>query len=213
MDRSRFNRYGNAEPYPRPKPRYDAVVNHRRSAGGPVRNFQDSNSTVTTSYRILCHDNKISVVIGQSGSIINSIRQNTGARINVHELVPGDDERIIEISDTRRREVEGRNNPFSPAQEALFTIHERIMESDVGPGGCNVGFGGEEGGCGVRGGGTRVVTRLVVLKMHVGSLLGKGGKIVEQMRMETKAHIRVLPRDHSLPRCVALSEEIVQVLV
>lgn len=48
--------------------------------------------------------------------------------------------------------------------------------------------------------------------MHVGSLLGKGGKIIEQMRMETKTHIRILPRDHSLPRCVTLSEEIVQVV-
>ncbi|KAK1366443.1 RNA-binding KH domain-containing protein RCF3 [Heracleum sosnowskyi] len=209
MDRSRFNRYHNVEPYSRPKPRYDAVVNHRRGAG-PVRNFQDSNSPVTTSYRILCHDNKIGVVIGQSGSIVNSIRQNTGAWINVLELVPGDEERIIEISDTRRRD-EGRMNSFSPAQEALFAIHERIIESDLGPGGSNVGFGLEEGECGVRGGGTRVVTRLVVLKMHVGSLLGKGGKIIEQMRMETKAHIRVLPRDHSLPKCVAMSEEIVQV--
>lgn len=213
MDRSRFNRFYNAKPYSRPESRYDAVVNHRRGAGGPVRSFQDSNSTVTTSYRILCHDNKIGVVIGQSGSVINSIRQNTGASINVHDLVPGDEERIIEISDTRRREVEGRMNSFSPAQEALLRIHERIIECDLGTGGGNVGFGGEEGECGVRGGGTRVVTRLVVLKMHVGSLLGKGGKIIEQMRKETKAYIRVLLRDHGLPRCVAMSEEIVQVLV
>lgn len=168
---------------------------------------------MTTSYRILCHDNKIDCVIGQSGCVINSIRENTGAWINIHEPVPGDEERIIEISDTQRREIEGRNTSFSPAQDALFMIHERILESDVGPDGRNVGFGLEEGECGVRGGGTRVVTRLVVLKMHVGSLLGKGGKIIKQMRMETKAHIRVLPRDHSLPRCVAMSEEIVQVLV
>ncbi|KAL8095715.1 RNA-binding KH domain-containing protein RCF3-like isoform X2 [Apium graveolens] len=202
MDRSRFNRYYNAEPYSRPNSRNDAVGIHRRSAGGPVRNFQDSNSTVTTSYRILCHDNQISVVVGQSGSIINSVRQNTGASINVHDLVPGDEERIIEISDTRKREFDGRMNSFSPAQEALFRIHERILECD----------GGEEGECGVRGGVTRVVTRLVVLKKHVGSLLGKGGKIIEQMRMETKAFIRVLTTDQSLPRCVAMSEEIVQVV-
>lgn len=49
-------------------------------------------------------------------------------------------------------------------------------------------------------------------RMHVGCLLGKGGKIIEQMRMETKTQIRILPRDHSLPRCVSMSEEIVQVV-
>uniref|UniRef100_A0A2P2JBA4 KH domain-containing protein At4g18375-like n=1 Tax=Rhizophora mucronata TaxID=61149 RepID=A0A2P2JBA4_RHIMU len=48
--------------------------------------------------------------------------------------------------------------------------------------------------------------------MHVGCLLGKGGKIIEQMRIETKTQIRILPRDHTLPRCVSMSEEIVQVV-
>ncbi|KAE8708601.1 hypothetical protein F3Y22_tig00110338pilonHSYRG00225 [Hibiscus syriacus] len=174
---------------------------------------QDSSLMVTTSYRILCHDMKAGGVIGKSGSIIKSIRQHTGAWINVHELIHGDEERIIEISDTRRRDPEGRMPSFSPAQEALFLIHERILESDS-----QFGFGGgggeedEEYGAVVRGGGNWVATRLVVSRMHVGSLLGKGGKIIEQMRMETKTQIRILPRDHTLPRCVSMSEEIVQVV-
>ncbi|KAG6412771.1 hypothetical protein SASPL_125458 [Salvia splendens] len=172
---------------------------------------------VTTSYRILCHDVKAGGVIGKSGSIIKAIRQHTGAWINVHELVPGDEERIIEISDTRRRDPDGRIPSFSPAQEALLLIHERILETEGGGGGYghNDGFVEDEndeyGGRG-GGGGNRVVTRLVVSRMHVGCLLGKGGKIIEQMRMETKTHIRILPRDHTLPRCVSMSEEIVQVV-
>jgi poly(rC)-binding protein 2/3/4 len=94
---------------------------------------------------------------------------------------------------------------FSPAQEALLMIHERILESDPD-------FGvEEEDEYGGGRGGKRVSSRLVVSKMHVGCLLGKGGKIIEQMRHETKTQIRILPRDHNLPRCVALSEEIVQV--
>ena len=172
----------------------------------------DSSSMVTTSYRILCHDLKAGGVIGKSGSIIKAIRQHTGAWINVHELMPGDEERIIEISDTRRRDPDGRMPAFSPAQEALFLIHERILESEGygdegdygGPGRSGVGSGGNNNG--------RVVTRLVVSRMHVGSLLGKGGKIIEQMRIETKTQIRILPRDHTLPRCVSMGEEIVQVL-
>lgn len=167
---------------------------------------------VTTNYRILCLDVKAGGVIGKSGSIIKAIRQHTGAWINVCELVPGDEERIIEISDTRRRDPDGRMPSFSPAQEALFLIHDRILESDGG--GYNARFGNgmdDEDDYGMRGGANRVVTRLVVSRMHVGCLLGKGGKIIEQMRMETKTHIRILPRDHNLPRCVELSEEIVQV--
>lgn len=138
----------------------------------------------------------------------------------MHELIPGDEERIIEISDTRRWDHDGQMPVFSPTQEALYLIHERILENDVGGFKHNVGFGddpideygprGSGGGTGNNG--NRVVTRLVVSRMHVGSLLGKGGKIIEQMRIETKTQIRILPRDHTLPRCVAMSEEIVQVL-
>ncbi|CAN6709344.1 unnamed protein product [Malus baccata var. baccata] len=232
MDRSRSKRYYYEQDYDtetvgRTRPRYNHNYannnNHRnRGSGGggggggrpnkPPQ--QDPSVTVTTTYRILCHDMKAGGVIGKSGSIIKSIRQHTGAWINVHELIPGDEERIIEISDTRRRDPEGRMPSFSPAQEALFLVHERILESD------GAGFGGEEEdeyGGGVRGGGgggggNRVATRLVVSRMHVGCLLGKGGKIIEQMRMETKTQIRVLPRDQNLPRCVSMSEEIVQVV-
>ncbi|GKV25579.1 hypothetical protein SLEP1_g34994 [Rubroshorea leprosula] len=203
------------------KPRYNnhhygGVNNHRYHRGSTNSNSraaskaqQDPSSlTVTTSYRILCHDMKAGGVIGKSGSIIKSIRQHTGAWINVHELLPGDEERIIEISDTRRRDPEGRMPAFSPAQEALFLIHDRILESDGG----GVDGGEEEDYGGVRRGGNRVATRLVVSRMHVGCLLGKGGKIIEQMRIETKTQIRILPRDHNLPRCVSISEEIVQVV-
>ncbi|KAF4380365.1 RNA-binding KH domain-containing protein RCF3 [Cannabis sativa] len=230
MERSRSKRYYyndqdyDSETVGRTRPRYNHHYGnnnnnnhrHRGNAGGgggggrtPKPPQSDQSLTVTTSYRILCHDMKAGGVIGKSGSIIKSIRQHTGAWINVHELMPGDEERIIEISDTRRRDPEGRMPNFSPAQEALFLIHERILETDI------PGFGGgeEEDYGGVRGGGgNRVTTRLVVSRMHVGCLLGKGGKIIEQMRMETKTQIRILPRDSNLPRCVSMSEEIVQIL-
>ncbi|XP_010520963.1 PREDICTED: KH domain-containing protein At4g18375 [Tarenaya hassleriana] len=212
----------------RTKPRYSRMTlghchhfgggggggNGRYRGGGGGGNGRLSkpqpDSMVTTTYRILCLDAKAGGVIGKSGSIIKSIRQHTGAWINVHELVPGDTERIIEISDTRRRDPDGRVPSFSPAQEALFLIHDRILESDA-----QYGYGGppeEEDYGGVRPGVGRVVTRLVVSRMHVGCLLGKGGKIIEQMRIETKTHIRILPRDVNLPRCVSVSEEIVQVV-
>ncbi|XP_049349140.1 RNA-binding KH domain-containing protein RCF3 [Solanum verrucosum] len=231
MDRSRSKRYYYDQDYesenlPRTKQRYNnphhyAPTHHRRpvsGGGGGGRKMQDPALMVTTTYRILCHDVKAGGVIGKSGSIIKAIRQHTGAWVNVHELIPGDDERIIEISDTRRRDPDGRMPVFSPAQEALLMIHERILDSDSGGGGG--GGGGYSGGMDVeeefrmRGvsGNNRAVTRLVVTRMHVGCLLGKGGKIIEQMRIETKTHIRILPRDHTLPRCVSMSEEIVQVV-
>ncbi|CAF2137957.1 BnaA02g10500D [Brassica napus] len=226
MERSRSKRnYHYVQDYdqdsiPRSKPRFNNNYgggggNNRYrggvGGGGGGGNGRPSKShpetMATTTYRVLCHDAKAGGVIGKSGSIIKSIRQHTGAWINVHELLPGDAERIIEISDNRRRDPDGRMPSFSPAQEALFSVHDRILESEP-----QFGAEDEEDYGGVRGGGGRVVTRLVVSKVHVGCLLGKGGKIIEQMRIETKTHIRILPRETNLPRCVSLSEEIVQIV-
>lgn len=205
----------------RSKPRYNNNYhnfgggggNNRYRGGGNARPSKSHSDTMaTTTYRVLCHDAKAGGVIGKSGSIIKSIRQHTGAWINVHELVPGDVERIIEISDNRRRDPDGRMPAFSPAQEALFSVHDRILESEA-----QYGYGvapppeDEEDYGGVRPGGGKVVTRLVVSKVNVGCLLGRGGKIIEQMRIETKTHIRILPRETNLPRCVSQSDEIVQV--
>lgn len=105
----------------------------------------------------------------------------------------------------------GPRDAYSPAEEALLLLHERIVDAEA-----EVGEGGEEEGMESRpsrGGGSlgRVASRLVVPRAIVGCILGKGGKIVEQMREETRTQIRVLPRDHKLPRCVSSSEEIVQV--
>ncbi|KAF6146011.1 hypothetical protein GIB67_033370 [Kingdonia uniflora] len=189
---------------------------HHRRDEGAFRSFkkqlrESSASMVLTHYRILCHDAKAGGVIGKSGSIIKRIRRETGAWINVHHLVSDDEERIIEISDKRIRDPNGRLPEYSPAQEALLMVHERMIEKD------NVfkfefsdddDYDPRDGG---RGGGN-VSTRLVVAKPNVGSLLGKGGKIIEKMRLVTKTQIRILPRDRNLPRCVSMSDEVVQVV-
>ncbi|KAF3786460.1 Flowering locus K-like proteiny domain [Nymphaea thermarum] len=174
---------------------------HRHSTYQPLT--VDTNQPINTCFRILCPEVKTAGVIGKGGSIIKSLRQETGAWINVQQLVPGDDERVIEITDVRSREPDGSISPYSPAQEALRMIHDRILNWDddlAAP-----SAGGPPGG-------NRIATRLVVPRSHVGCLLGKGGKIIEQMRQETNSHIRILPRDHHLPRCVSQSDELVQVV-
>ncbi|KAJ8626166.1 hypothetical protein MRB53_019473 [Persea americana] len=200
----------------RTKPRYHHP--RRGSAAGRLSKPPEPSPLVTVFFRILCPDDKTGGVIGKSGSIIKAIRKDTGACIDVHPLADGDDERIIEISDDRRRDSEGRLSAYSPAQEALLMIHERILESDSAfelgddGGGGRDDEGEKYGHRAAGGGGVRVATRLVVPRSNVGSLLGKGGKIIERMRVETNTQIRILPRDHNLPNCVSMSEEIVQVV-
>lgn len=183
-------------------------------------------------------------MIGKGGSIIKTLRQETGARITIADAVPGAEDRVILISasererdhprdrergrqrdgrdrddvshdldgsrdretrdrDDRERDVRERDGSevISPAQEALLKVHSRIVE-----GGTLNGSDIEEEDP------LRIITtRLLVPNNQVGCLLGKGGKIIEQMREETKAQIRVLPRDQS-PLCTLPSDEIVQVV-
>lgn len=192
-------------------------------------------------FRILCPAPKIGSVIGKGGSIIKTLRQDSGAKIKIADAIPGVDERVIIISsldrggdrgrgkdgsgrdsrdrgrDGRSREREGGGKEgdrkeresshrdsenLTPAQEALFKVHARII-ADVETSGGDASEREEEPSL-------QVVTRLLVPNNQIGCLLGKGGKIIEQMRQSTGAQIRVLPKDQ-LPGCAMPTDEIVQV--
>ncbi|PWZ05198.1 RNA-binding KH domain-containing protein RCF3 [Zea mays] len=188
-------------PAPPPPPPPPPLPPSSATAGGGA-----GPTTTTTSFRILCPECK---AYGFPPGFVAKVRDDSGALVTVHPPFAGDYVRVIETVDGARREADGRPPMFSPAQEALLMVHRRILETDADD-------GDEDGEYGPRGKDSRdrgkTTTRLIVPKMHVGCLLGKGGKIIEQMRMETKTHIRILPRDQHTPRCVSLSEEVVQVV-
>ncbi|KAG1330455.1 RNA-binding KH domain-containing protein RCF3 [Cocos nucifera] len=214
--RGNHHRRGGDHQVPPPPPPPPPPPQALSSSSSNIQDGVAPPSAVTTFFRILCPDSKAGGVIGNSGSIIKTFRQETGASINVHQLVPGDEERIIETADNRSREPDGRPPQYSPAQEALLRIHERIVDAEFEYSGGDeedeYGGGGGGGGGERRKDRSRVTTKLVVARTHVGCLLGKGGKIIEQMRNETRTHIRILPRDRYTPNCVSTSEEVVQVL-
>lgn len=148
-----------------------------------------------TVFRILCPEVKAGGVIGKGGVIVSRIRQETGARVTVQESVQGCDERVIVISAPKDSGNNGGDmGKISPAQAALFRVHGRIFEDIADENDPK----------------NLITTRLVVPNGQVGCLLGKGGKIIQQMREETKAHIRILPRDQT-PSCVPSTDEILQI--
>jgi poly(rC)-binding protein 3/4 len=143
------------------------------------------------------------------GETIAQIQTQTHAWITVHHPAPGDSERVIETSDDVQREPDGRPPQFSPAQDALLLVHHKIVDTsdldDMRDRNRDRERGDDEDGP------SKVTTRMVIPRLHVGCLLGQRGHIIDQMRKETKTHIRILPRDHSTPGCVSMSEEILQV--
>lgn len=171
-----------------------------------------------TVYRILCPDKKIGGVIGKGGSIINALREETRAKIRVVDGFPGGDERVIIIfSPPTRKPTQNTNEdsnddglsekehdlmqPHCPAQDALLKIHDRIIVEEDKYG--NVIHEADEN--------EDVVTaRLLVPGTQVGCLLGKGGNIIQKLRADTGATIRIMPSEHR-PAGAMKTDELVQI--
>ncbi|KAJ9173067.1 hypothetical protein P3X46_016242 [Hevea brasiliensis] len=169
---------------------------------------------VDTVYRILCPSRKIGGVIGKGGSIVKALREETQAKITVADSVPGSDDRVIIIYSSPEKNSRNQNNdddstveneqetmePHCAAQDALMKVHERIVEEDL--------FGGMASDDDNEN--TIVTARLLVPNNMVGCLLGKRGDVIQKLRSETGASIRVLSADH-LPSCAVSTDELVQI--
>lgn len=174
--------------------------------------LSENSHSSDTVYRIICQSKKIGSVIGKGGNIVKALREETQAKITVSDSVPGSDERVITISSPsdkqakRHSAYDGRQverdydvlEPRCAAQDALLKVHDRIVEEDLG--GAQKSHGSE----------TVASARLLVSNHMVGCLLGRKGDVIQRLRSETGANIRVLPADH-LPACAMSNDELVQV--
>ncbi|RRT59333.1 hypothetical protein B296_00045916 [Ensete ventricosum] len=126
---------------------YDQFDNGKRKKHNSGR---DHGSTTTkpidTIYRILCPVKKIGSVLGKGGDIVNTLRDETHAKIRVADAIPGAEERVIIIfsylsqsekndSDQDLDDSDG-NEPedmqaHCPAQNALLKIHDRIAADEI----------------------------------------------------------------------------------
>lgn len=189
-------------------------IQFKRKAGNKQGNWNSSiheqsvrsSQSSDTEYRILCPSRKIGGVIGKSGSIVNALREETRTKITVVDSVPGSEERVIIICSSAlkvswKQNADGEESlrPHCAAQDALLKVHDRIVEEDLSGG---VTFGN---------GNNFVTARLLVPNNMVGCILGKGGDVIQRLRSETGASIRVLSADH-LPTCAMGTEELVQVI-
>ncbi|KAJ4777387.1 RNA-binding KH domain-containing protein [Rhynchospora pubera] len=180
---------------------------------------------IETLYRILCPIRKIGSVLGRGGDIIKSLRAETNAKILVADAVSGSDDRVIIVyshasdrpEDAEQEQEqeqdhdgdhgEARNatsndelngdglKPLCAAQDALLKVNDRIAADEILHG------GGEE---------LEVAARILIPRNQAGCVIGKGGMIIQQLRADTGAGIRVLPPD-TLPPCAMRSDELVQI--
>ncbi|KAL5787831.1 hypothetical protein ACOSP7_004780 [Xanthoceras sorbifolium] len=178
------------------------------------------------AFRLLCHMSRIGGVIGKSGSVIKQLQQSTGARIRVEPPPKDTTDRVVTVigpitADTKLTIASNRSSnrgstivnssgngnfeydnfnledgtfEVSKAQEGLIRVFERILEVAAETGVVEMGV---------------VSCRLLAETNQVGSVIGKGGKVVEKIRKESGCKIRVLTEN--LSACAGPHDEIVEI--
>lgn len=147
-------------------------------------------------YRILCPDTVIGSVIGKNGKVINSIRQESRAKVRVVDPFPGAKERVITIycyvRDKEHLEGDDEFNdskPLCPAQDALLRVHAAIANSVTLL---------EEPDRQRRSNMTEEC-QLLVPSSQSANIIGKSGSTVKRIRTKTRTNIKIVAKDAGDP--------------
>ncbi|XP_022715519.1 KH domain-containing protein At4g18375-like [Durio zibethinus] len=146
-----------------------------------VSGFAGASRSEELIIRVLCPFNKIGRVIGRGGGTIKSIRQASGAHIEVDDTKADRDECIITVIAT-----ESPDDLKSMAVEAVLLLQGKINDEDD----------------------DTVTMRLLVPSKVIGCVIGKGGSIINEIRKRTKADVRISKGEK--PKCANANDELIQ---
>ncbi|KAK6928174.1 K Homology domain, type 1 [Dillenia turbinata] len=171
--------------------------------GSKRRNPEDDKDPFTigsedTVYRYLCPAKRIGSIIGKGGEIVKQLRVDTKAKIRIGETVPGCEERVVTIysSSDETNSFDDSDSYVCPAQDALFRGHDRVVAEEMSADEDSEG--------------PQVTIRLLVPSDQIGCVIGKGGQIVQNIRSDTGAQVRIL-KNENLPSCALSSDELLQI--
>lgn len=177
------------------------------SANGPSKRSKPAHPPLSVpqghiSFRLLCHASRIGGIIGKAGAVIKQLQQSTGAKIQIEDALTDSQDRIVTVigpsAVSSKIGLGGSNQgeeiEVSKGQDALIKVFERILEVAAESEGVTMGV---------------VSCRLLVDVSQAGSVIGKGGKVVEKIKKDTGSKIKVMK--DNLPSCVSSSEEIVEI--
>ncbi|CAA2969498.1 KH domain-containing At4g18375 [Olea europaea subsp. europaea] len=147
-------------------------------------------------YRILCPDGVIGSVIGKSGKVINSIRQESRAKVKVVDPFPGAKDRVITIycyvrekEDVEVDEEFNDKEPLCPAQDALLKVHEAIANAMAMVGEYDRKKNDKD----------KVECKILVPSSQSANIIGKSGSTIKKLRNKTRTSIKITSKDASDP--------------
>ncbi|XP_043198137.1 poly(rC)-binding protein 3-like isoform X3 [Amphibalanus amphitrite] len=146
----------------------------------------DGGPSATLTVRLLMQGKEVGSIIGKKGEIVKKFREESGAKINISDgSCP---ERIVTVMGTSEAIFKG----FQLITQKLEEVVER-NQNEYGGGGS--------------GGKTTITVRMIVPASQCGSLIGKGGSKIKEIREATSASIQVASEmlPNSTERAVTLS--------
>lgn len=159
-----------------------------------VNDKDEKGSDELIVYRILCPDGVIGSVIGKSGKVINSIRQETRAKIKVVDPYPGAKDRIILIycyvKEKEEVEVDDEFDdrlPLCAAQDALLRVHAAIANAVAATGDTERKRKDKE------------ECQILVPSSQSANIIGKAGATIKRLRSKTRTMIKVTAKDATDP--------------
>ncbi|KAL3522776.1 hypothetical protein ACH5RR_015610 [Cinchona calisaya] len=146
-------------------------------------------------YRILCPDNVIGSVIGKSGKVINSIRQETRAKVKVVDPFPGAKSRVLTIycyvkekEDVEVDDEFDERQPFCAAQDALLKVHTAIANAVASVGESDNKKWKDKEEC-----------QILVPSSQSANIIGKSGTTIKKLRSNTMTNVKITAKDTSDP--------------
>ena len=169
---------------------YDGDKNQKRR----MNDKDEKGNDEVVVYRILCPDGVIGSVIGKSGKVINSIRQETRAKVKVVDPYPGAKDRVITIYCyiKEKAEVEiddefSNREPLCAAQDALLRVHAAIANAVASIGDSD------------RKRKDREECQILVPSSQSANIIGKAGATIKKLRGKTRTNIKVTAKDATDP--------------
>ncbi|KAL0033701.1 hypothetical protein WJX77_001636 [Trebouxia sp. C0004] len=141
--------------------------------GEEVKRQKATQSVSIVTYRLLCPGSRTGSIIGKGGEIIRELRNETGTKIKIEDPTPECEDRVVTIIGPDRSEPESED---SPVQNAVVRVFDRIVDAN------NPGLEPAQ----------VFVGRMLLRPPQVGSILGKGGRTISQIRRDTSCSIRIL---------------------
>ncbi|WZZ83425.1 KH domain-containing protein HEN4 isoform X1 [Brassica napus] len=181
------------------------------NGGSKRRNLHDDDTdhnvigSEDTVYRYLCPVKKTGSIIGKGGEIAKQIRSETKSNMRINETLPGCEERVVTIYSTsdELNHFGEDGELVCPALDALFKVHDMVVaDTNDNDDDDDEDLVGKQ----------MVTVRMLVPSDQIGCVIGKGGQVIQKLRTETNAQIRVI-KDNLPPCALTLShDELLQII-